>query len=314
MSDSSAMSRADYACALGVVVIWGLNFAVMKYALQGVPPMVLGTLRYIVACVPLVFFIRPPRVPWRYVLAYGLTQCVGQFGVLFLAISMGMAAGIASLVLQTQAFLTVVLAAIVLRERTRPIQWVGLLLASAGLGLIAASHGDGPGQMTLIGFVLTLVAALMWAISNLLVRHVSSVSPHYDPFAFIVWTSAVAVVPFMLLTAVFEGVESSLQVVATMGIGLWGATAFLGVASTLIGYTMWTRLLKRHPSSRVAPFSLLVPVVGLATAAITFDEWLTPIQWLGAVGILLGLIVNQFGVRVLTYQSDARMRRKVSRM
>lgn len=291
------MSRTDYACALGVVLIWGINFAVMKYALQSMTPMLLGALRYALASLPLLLFVRVPRVPVRFVVAYGLVQGVGQFGLLFVAIRLGMAAGVASLVLQTQAMLTLLLAAIFLGERTRGVQWVGLILATAGLGLIAASHGDGPGQMTLIGFTLTIAAALMWAVSNLLVRHIVQVAPGYDPFAFIVWTSLVALPAYVLLTLGFEQAPLAQMAAATWG--GWAAVVYLAVASTLVGYTLWTRLLNRHPSSRVAPFSLLVPVVGLATAAVTFDEWLTPLQWLGALGVLIGLVVNQFGERLL---------------
>lgn len=298
MSESRLpMSRLDYACALGVVLIWGVNFAVMKFALQNITPMLLGALRYALASLPLLYFVRMPRVPMRFVLAYGLVQGVGQFGFLFVAISLGMAAGVASLVLQTQAMLTLVLAAAFLGERTRGVQWVGVLLATAGLGLIAASHGEGPGEMTLIGFALTIAAALMWAISNLLVRHISAKAPGYDAFAFIVWTSLVAVPVFIILAITLEG--ASLDALAAISWGGWTAIVYLAVASTLVGYTLWTNLLNRHPSSRIAPFSLLVPVVGLVTAAVTFDEWLTPLQWLGALGVLLGLMVNQFGERVL---------------
>jgi len=291
------MSRLDYACALVVVLIWGVNFAVMKYALQNITPMLLGALRYAAASLPLLLFVRVPRVPIRFVLAYGLVQGVGQFGLLFVAINLGMAAGVASLVLQTQAMFTLILAALFMGERTRPVQWVGVILATAGLGLIAASHGEGPGEMTLIGFSLTIAAALMWAISNLLVRHVSAIAPGYDAFAFIVWTSLVALPVFIALTVSFEG--TSLDDLVAITWGGWATVFYLAVASTLVAYSLWTYLLKRHPSSRIAPFSLLVPVVGLATAAVTFDEWLTPLQWLGALGVLIGLMVNQFGERLL---------------
>lgn len=311
MSESRAsMSTLDYVCVMAVVLIWGVNFAVMKYALQNVTPMVLGALRYGLASLPLLLFVRMPKVSMRYVIAYGMVQGVAQFGLLFVAISLGMAAGVASLVLQTQAMLTLLLAALFMGERTRRVQWIGAVLATAGLGLIAASHGDGPGEMTLIGFVLTIAAALMWAVANLLVRHLAAEAPGYDAFAFIVWSSLVAFPPFVFLSLALE--EVSLQVFARMSWQTWAAVVYLAVASTLVGYTLWTNLLKRHPSSRVAPFSLLVPVVGLATAAVTFGETLTPLQWLGALGVLLGLVINQFGQRLV--EGLLSKRRNVSRM
>ena len=118
MSNSGALTRADYACALGVVVIWGVNFAVMKYALLEITPMLLGLLRFIWAGLP-ALVVKRPAVPWRYIVAYGLAQGVGQFGILFVAIAAGMGAGIASLVLQTQASFTLILAAVVLGERAQ---------------------------------------------------------------------------------------------------------------------------------------------------------------------------------------------------
>ncbi|MBJ7262642.1 MAG: EamA family transporter [Burkholderiaceae bacterium] len=297
MSNIKAFTRADYACALGVVVIWGVNFAVMKYALLEITPMLLGLLRFVWAGLP-ALVVKRPAVPWRYIVAYGLAQGVGQFGILFVAIAAGMGAGIASLVLQTQAFFTLILAAVVLGERAQRAQWLGLILATGGLGLIAASHGAGPDQMTLLGFVLTIVAAFMWATSNLIVRHASNVAPGYDALGFVVWTSLVAAPSFLVLVAWVDGFDVAWPMLTQMSVVGWTASAYLGVASTLIGYTMWTALLKRHAPGRVAPFSLLVPVVGLATAAAAFGEWLTPLQWLGAVGVLLGLIVNQFGASV----------------
>ena len=303
MNSSGSLTRIDYACALGVVVIWGINFAVMKYALLEITPMMLGLLRFIWAGLP-ALVIERPAVPWRYVVAYGLAQGVGQFGILFVAIAAGMGAGIASLVLQTQAFFTLILAAVVLRERAQRAQWLGLLLATVGLALIAASHGAGPTPMTLLGFMLTIAAAFMWAISNLIVRHASRVAPGYDALGFVVWTSVVAAPCFLALVGWVDGFGTAWPMITQMSLAAWAASAYLGVFSTLIGYTMWTALLKRHAPGRVAPFSLLVPVVGLATAAVAFGEWLTPLQWLGAMGVLCGLVVNQFGARLFRRWSN----------
>ena len=86
MQAPSRFSRGDMACALGVIVIWGLNFVVMKLGLQTLSPMVLGALRFMAASLPFIAFIRPPQMPWRYVVAYGLAQGLGQFGFLFLGL------------------------------------------------------------------------------------------------------------------------------------------------------------------------------------------------------------------------------------
>lgn len=293
------MSRGDYLRALGVVIIWGLNFVVMKLGLQGLSPMLLGALRFGVASLPFLAFVPWPAVPWRFVALYGLVQGVGQFGLLFVGLQLGMTASMASVVMQSQAFFTLILAAPLLGERARGHHWVGLLVAALGLAAIAAAHGDGPGQMTLIGFVLTLGASFMWAVSNIVVRFAGKAASGYDPFAFIVWSSVVPVIPFLVFAAVFEGFDHTWNSLLGIGLREGFAVLYLALFATLLAYTMWTRLLKRHAAGRVAPFSLLVPVVGLWAGSFVFAERLALAQWFGTAAVLLGLLINQFGLRLV---------------
>jgi O-acetylserine/cysteine efflux transporter len=288
------LSRGDLLRALGVVVIWGLNFVVMKVGLQDVGPMLLGAMRFALAALPFLLFVKFPSLPWRYVVGYGLAQGLGQFGFLFLGLKLGMTAGMASVVMQTQAFFTLLLAVPVLGERARGAQWLGLGVALAGLLLIATAHGDGPGQMTLAGFVLTLSAAFMWAVSNLVARLANRVAD-YDPLPFIVWSSVFPIVPFLLLAVWMDGPQLVWQQVAGLSFRSLLVVLFLAWFATLLAYSLWTRLLKRHPAGRVTPFSLLVPVVGLWAAWVFFGELPLPQQWLGTGLVLMGLVVNQLG-------------------
>ena len=153
--------------------------------------------------------------------------------------------------------------------------------------------------MTLIGFVLTLGAALMWAVSNLVVRWMGRVAPDYDPMAFIVWTSLVPILPFLGLAVMADGAAATWQSLSSLGWRQCFAVAFLALLATVLAYTFWTGLLKRHPVGRVAPYSLLVPVVGLVAAYAAFGESLTALQWLGTAAVLLGLVINQLGERWL---------------
>ena len=154
------MSPRDLLLALVVIVVWGMNFVVIMVGLHDVPPMLLGALRFMLAAVPAVFFIKRPQVPLRWMLAYGLTISLGQFAFLFTAMKHGMPAGLASLVLQSQAFFTLFFAALFLGERLRAANLLGLVIAACGLAMIGAQTGLG---MTLSGFVLTICAASMWA-------------------------------------------------------------------------------------------------------------------------------------------------------
>lgn len=293
------LSRRDYLCALAVVVIWGTNFVAMKIGMRGLSPMLLGALRFALAAFPLILFLRAPRLPWRWVAAYGLVQGLGQFGLLFTALKFGMPAGMASLVIQTQAFFTLMLAAPLLHERAQRHHWIGLGVAALGLAVIAGGRGEGPGQMTMLGFALTLGGAFMWAVSNIIVRLASRKSPGYDPFAFIAWSSAAPVLPFLLLAVLIDGWEPVVGMITGMGWGEVLSVLYLAVLATLLAYTLWTQLLTRHPAAKIAPFSLLVPVVGLWAASAAFSESLEPLQWLGVACVLAGLLFNQLGGRWL---------------
>src|SRR3954452_18941360 len=155
------MSPRDLLLALVVVIAWGVNFVVIKVGLHGVPPMLLGALRFTLAAVPAVFFVKRPKMPWRWLFAYGATISFGQFAFLFSAMYVGMPAGLASLVLQAQAFFTLIFAAMFLGERIRAVNVIGLVIAAAGLALIGMHGGQ---AMTLTGFLFTLAASAMWAL------------------------------------------------------------------------------------------------------------------------------------------------------
>ena len=101
-----SFSGRDYLAALGVVLIWGTNFVAMKFGLRQLTPFQLGAGRYLFAILPLLLFVRPPRLPVKWVVLYGLFQGIGQFGLLFLSLKVGMSAALASVILQTQVFFT----------------------------------------------------------------------------------------------------------------------------------------------------------------------------------------------------------------
>ncbi len=285
------MSPRDLLLALVVIVVWGLNFVVIMVGLQDVPPMLLGALRFLLAALPAVFFIRPPRVPLRWLLAYGLTISLGQFAFLFSAMKVGMPAGLASLVLQSQAFFTLFFAALLLGERVRAVNLFGLLVAAGGLALIGAQSGQG---MTLAGFMLTIGAASMWALGNVVTRKIGDV----NLVGLVAWGSLVPPLPFLGLSWWLEGpvaIETALQ-----GFGLKSllVLAYLSFGATILGYSLWSRLLSRYPASQVAPFSLLVPVVGLSSSALLLDERLDALQMTGVLLVMLGLLVNVGGARL----------------
>ncbi|WP_070884713.1 EamA family transporter [Pseudomonas sp. D2-3] len=286
------MTPKDILLAAVVIVAWGVNFVIIKVGLEGVPPMLLGALRFMLAAFPAILFIRRPAMPLRWLLAYGLTISLGQFAFLFSAMYVGMPAGLASLVLQAQAFFTLGFAALFIGETVRRSSLIGLVVAAAGLLLIGSESGR---AFTLAGFVLTLCAAAMWGLGNVVTKRIGKV----NLVSLVVWGSLIPPLPFLALSLIMEGpaqIETALRSISLSSVL---AIAYLAFIATLLGYGLWSRLLSRYPASQVAPFSLLVPVVGLSSAWLFLGEALSTVQWLGAAIVMLGLLINVFGPRLL---------------
>ncbi|MEW6124739.1 MAG: EamA family transporter [Pseudomonadota bacterium] len=277
------MAPRHIAVAVLVTMVWGFNFVVIRFALDHYPPLLLTALRFLLAAVPALFLPRP-RLPLSLMLAIGLTWFLGQFAFMFWSVANGMPPGLASLTLQSQAFFTILIASLVLREAPSARQLAGTAVAFAGLALIGASVG---GDMTLAGLGFCLLAALSWAAGNVLVRR----APPADMLALVVWLSLVPPLPAFALSLALEGwvpVRDALLAPTVDGIA---ALAYLVVAATLFGFAMWGKLLKLYPASLVAPFSLLVPLSGTVSAALVLGERFPPLRIGGMVLILAGLLV-----------------------
>ncbi len=286
------MPLRDWVAALAIIIAWGVNFVVIKWGLDEIPPFLLGGLRFVLVALA-AFFIPRPAVSWRVLLLFGMTLSFGQFAFLFTAMTVGMSAGLASLVLQSQVFFTVLIAALVLGERIRPHHVLGMTVAALGLALIEG--GAVGGNVTLLGFVLTLAAALSWACGNIVVKYVGKV----DMLSLVIWGAVVPPIPFFIMSWLFEGPD---MIIATFLNMTWkgvGALFYLALMATTLGFVLWARLLARHPVSKVAPLSLLVPIVGLLSAAILLGERLHPLQWAGGLIVMIGLAVNLMGPRML---------------
>ena len=123
-----------------VAVIWGANFVVIDLGLGDLPPTLFVALRFVVVLLPAIFLVPRPQVPWRDVVLVGLFMSLGQFALLYTALAVGMPAGLASLVLQAQVGLTVVIAALALRERPSRPQVAGVVVGAVGLGVVAVGR------------------------------------------------------------------------------------------------------------------------------------------------------------------------------
>lgn len=290
MEASGGLQGRDYAAALCVVLVWGTNFVAMKLGLREVTPFQLGAGRYLFALLPLLLFVRPPKLAPRLVILYGLFQGVGQFGLLFLALRAGMSASLAPVMLQMQVFFTAVFAWLVLKEAIGRRLQAAMGVAALGLACLCIDALGRGSQVTPGAFLLGIASAAMWAASNIVVRIAQRSTPQFDVLPFMVWSSMVPILPFVALSLAFDPPATHWDWRAVSGTA-WSAMAYLGWFATILGYAMWTGLLKRHPANRVAPFSLAVPPVGIAAGMLGLGETVTPWQWAGIALVVASLVL-----------------------
>lgn len=312
MSGSSpTLTARDLAAVTLVILLWGLNFVPTKLALQAFTPFQLGAARFLLAAFPLVLFLPRPPIPFKWLLLYGLTQGVGQFGFLFLALDIGMTTALASVLMQTQIFFTALMGATLLGEViSRPLK-AGMAVASVGLVCFAVNAilASGTEEVGLMGLMLTLLAASMWASANILVRKIQSTGRQYQPLSLLAWSSLISALGFIVLAAFLDDAAVRWQWLQA-GPSTWVSVLYLGWVAGGVAFLLWTLLLTRHPASRVAPFSLGIPVVGLLAGVFILEEQVTALQWTGSALVMSALVL----VVVSALYSARKLKRRYDNM
>ncbi len=273
--------------ALGVCValLWGFNFVVMKHAASELPPLALTAVRFILAAVPAVFLVPKPAVSWSILLGFSIAFGVVKFGLLFTAFKLGMPAGLASLVLQMQALFTIVMAYVWLAERPTSWQWASLAVALAGVGVIMWGVAS---DTAIVPVLLTVAAALAWSVANIVTKRAG----HIDMLGFAVWTALLAGCMMLAVSMLVEGPMLVGQALANMSWRGVGAVAYLSYPISILSGAMWGFLMSRYSAAAVAPFALLVPVIGMLSGYFVYSETLSQSSLVGAALVVSGLTSN----------------------
>lgn len=275
--------------AASVAVMWGLNFLAIDASLQHFPPLFLVALRFGLIAVPAVLLVPRPDVPLRWLVGYGIGFGTLQFLFLYLGMDAGMPTGLASLVLQSSAPFTVLLGAVLFRDRVTRRQLTGLLLACLGLAVVGWAQ---VGSASLVPFLLVLAGGFGWAIGNVSAARAKAARP----LDLVLWMSVVPPLPMLAAALLVEGPDRIGQSLtqwddATAYVALAGL-AYTVLVGTLLGSGIWSWLMARHPAGLVAPFSMLVPVVGLSAAWVVLGETLDAAEVLGAATVVGGVLLG----------------------
>lgn len=280
------MQGRDRGLVLLVPILWGLNFPATALALQHYPPVLAAALRFLLM-LPALLFVPFPKVRLRWLIGTGLGLGVLQFSFLYAGIAAGMPVGLSSLVLQASAPFTILLAVLFLGERMTPRRLAGIAIAVLGLAIIGASRALSAAWLPM---ALTLLAAFGWAIGNVSARMARAP----DSLQLTMWMAVVPPLPLLALSLLIEGpligpaLAGALQPQAmAANLGL----AYIVVFSTVIGYGIWNGLMARYPASEVAPWSMLVPIVGIASSWVALGEIPHPLELAAGLLVIGGVIL-----------------------
>ena len=291
MPSSGSILPKDLLIILAVIISWGLNFVPMIYAMNDLTPIQLGVGRFLFSSLPFVWFVARPRFPFRWLLLYAATQGFGQFMLLFIALTIGMPAGIASLLMQVQVFFTAILGVVLFNEVLSRAFKIGMMMSAIGLCcfIVTVYSPEASQTISVLGFVLTITAAAMWAVSNIVIKKINLSGCAHDPLSIVVWAGLISGMLFLLTSLLWE--DSNIQHNwITASARTWLSLLYLGVIANGLGYWVWARMLTRYPVSRIAPFSLGVPVVGMVAGVVILGESVSALQWLGAALIMSALL------------------------
>lgn len=298
------MTMKDYLEILIVVVAWGFNFIAIKIGLSGFPPLFMVVIRFLLVFFPAALFVKRPNIPARYLIIYGSLMGIGQFSLLFYAINIGLPAGIASVLLQSQVVFTILLSAILLKEKVAGIQILGILISVFGV-LYLGGVFNATSRLPVVPFTLAMLSAACFGASNVAYRSIHDYSQAHnqttDVTGIIVWTALYIPLPMLVISLAVEGPTviwtalTHLQPPAVISI------AYTVLLSTFVAYGLWNRLISRFSASRIAPFSLLAPIVALFGAVLFLGESVSMDQYIGIVITISGLVVTNLGTRFLKF-------------
>ena len=296
------ISLKDFGVVLVVITLWGLNFIAMKFGLTGFPPLFLVGVRFLFVFFPACLWIKRPQVPLKYLFWYSFFLGVGQYSFMFTALMMGMPAGIASVLLQSQVIFSLILAAILLNERITPIQIIGIIISVFGV-LFLGGVFDAETTLPLLPFMLMILAAISFGTSNVRYRMIVDYNnlrgETTNSLQVLVWSSLFVPIPMFIISLILETPQVVFPAIRNLQAPALISLLYMVVLSTLVAYGLWGSLIGKYSSSKIAPFSLLVPLVGVLSAYLVLGESMSQRQILGIIITVSGLVFTNLGSLIL---------------
>lgn len=267
--------------ATAVPTIWGFGFAISKLGLSEIPPMFLMGMRYTLAALVLVWFVRPPFGRMREVFVAAAISGALTYALVFTGLR-DMNASTAILVIQLQVPFLAILGVILLKEKLGPRVIIGMTGAFAGVALIA---GTPEVRDSLIPMFIVVAGGLVWALGQVMIRRIGDIGG----MRLLAWVAVFAAPQLFIASFLFE--EGQFEGLAAAGWVEWGVILYLGLIMTAFAYTMWYHVLAHCEVSKAAPYLLVNPISAVVGGVLILGEKLTPMTAVGGIIVLVGIAV-----------------------
>ncbi|WP_420126866.1 DMT family transporter [Longimicrobium sp.] len=273
-----------------MVFVWGVNFAVVKHALDSIQPLAFNALRFVIASVLVWAVLRargevslPERRDIPRVVALGLLGNV-LYQMCFILGLDRTAAGHASLILALTPVMTAFLSMLTGHERPGPRTWGGASLSILGIALVSGASIRVEGASALVGDAILVTACVAWSVYTVGARPIVRRYGSVRTTAWTLWCGAVGLVALgtpALLRQDWQAVSAE----------AWAALVFSATFAIGLAYLIWYRGVERIGNTRTAIFSNLTPVVALFAGVVLLHEKPSALALVGAALTLGGVMV-----------------------
>jgi O-acetylserine/cysteine efflux transporter len=284
----------DFTLALVVCIVWAGNFLTSAHALQEIPPFLFSALRMIILALLLIAFLKPPpRQQWPRLVAVALLNGALHFGTSLWALRMAGDLSSPAIVMQSYIPMSVLLAWAILGER---FAWrTGSAIALSFAGVLVLGFDplvlDHPASLAMM-----LFSALLIALGTVLMRGLSGI----DGVSLQGWTAVIGIVPLLAISAAIE--PGGFAALRDAHWSSWGSAVYSAVFASLIGHTLFFRLVQRHPVAQVMPYLLLTPVFAVALGILVWGDRPGANLWIGGAMVLGGVLAIALRARAKALQ------------
>jgi O-acetylserine/cysteine efflux transporter len=279
---SRTMPLATIGLLVVVTIVWGVNFAVVKAGLSQLPPIAFVSLRFAIVAAMLLPWLRLPRRKLVDLILVSIVLGVVHFSLMFSGMR-GLDVSTAAIAIQLQVPFAAILAALFLKDKLGWRRMTGMAIAFAGVVLIA---GEPRLSGNLLPLGLVIAAACVWAGANILIKRIGD---EIDVVSLNGWIALLAAPQLALVSWATE--TGQIPSLLSADWRLWASLAFQALLVTVFGYAVWYQAMRRYPVNQVMPLTLLVPLFGVMSGVIFFDERLTWPMLLGGLCTILGVAI-----------------------